>query len=257
MSFVKISSAVAWIVGSLLVVPGGVFKCYDWFFHRPKVVPSYVCRMITTGPRKNALSTSYLAELMHLSADRPTLCKQFDKDLAEKRVCLSAVIKEANVKVIKPDTVYVDYTVRKPIALLYDFENAAIDEEGVVFPMTPFFSPKKLPEIYLGIKKVSWGEALRGEKIELALNFLKTKINDFLHIRRLDVSQAFASSLGTREIVIMLDEDGFSKILRLTPKNFLQEMGNYLELCKKLPRESQVIDLRIPQLAFIENNPQK
>jgi hypothetical protein len=53
-------------------------------------------------------------------------------------------------------------------------------------------------------------------------------------------------------VVLVLDEQGFTKALRLTPKNFAQEMGNYLELRTKLPPKPQIIDLRVPQLAFIE-----
>jgi cell division septal protein FtsQ len=250
----KISSAVAWIVGSLLVIPGATFKAYEVFFSRPKPLPHYVCRLITTGPQREALSSSYLAELMGLSADHPIVLSQFDRSRAEERIRSSAIIKEAIVKVIKPDTVYVDYTVRQPIALLHDFENTAIDEEGVTFPVAPFFFPKKLPEIYLGISGIRWGELLLGYRMELAQKLLKTIANYSLPIRRLDVSNAFASSLGKREIVVILEENGFSKFLRLTPKNFGQELGNYLELNRNLALESQVIDLRIPQLAFIETN---
>ena len=73
-----------------------------------------------------------------------------------------------------------------------------------------------------------------------------------LQVKRLDVSKAFEPSLGRREVVLILEEQGFTKALRLTPKNFAQELGNYLELRPKLPAIAQVIDLRIPQLAFIE-----
>lgn len=252
----KTSIGLAWIVGSLLIVPGSTVKLYEYFFKRPKPLPHYLCRMIATGPQREALSTSYLAELMQLSADCPTLFNQFDRDLAEKGLRASPVIKEASIKVIKPDTVYVDYTVRKPMALLDDFENTAFDEDGVVFPMIPFFSPKKLPEVYLGIKTVRWGHPLQGHQMALALKFLKTISNYSLHLQRLDVSRAFASSLGKREVIVVVVENGFSKILRLTPKNFTQELGNYLELCQKLPPEPQVIDLRISKLAFVETNQQ-
>jgi hypothetical protein len=162
------------------------------------------------------------------------------------------VIKDAKVKLIEPDTIYVDYTVRQPLAWLYDFENIALDEEGVPFPVSPFFTPKKLPEVYLGIRNFYWNRPLKERSAQLALTILQLLSRLSLNVKRLDVSKAYLPSLGRREVVLILDEQGFTKTLRLTPKNFAQELGNYLELRGKLPAAAQIIDLRIPQLAFIE-----
>ena len=240
--------ALGWIVGSLLLIPGAVYK-----YWKPKQQPhiDYLCRLVQTGPQKEALKTPYLAELIQLSADRPIIAQKFDPILAKRNLKASPVIKNAVIKVIKPDTVYIDYTVRQPIAWLYDFDNVALDDEGVPFPIIPFFSPKKLPEIILGLNTFTWGMPLKNEKTELSLTLLKMMLDKSLSVLRLDVTAAFAPSLGKREVVVVLEENGFSKYLRLTPKNFAQELGNYLELRKTLPPETQVIDLRIPQLAFI------
>ncbi len=243
--------AVAWIVGTLLLVPGSVYKVMHGLkeVHKPS---HYLCRIVQTGPQREALKTPYLAELIDLSADRPILDSQFDSLLAQKKLCSSPVIKTALLKVIKPDTVYIDYTVRQPLAWLYDFENVALDEEGVPFPISPFFSPKKLPQIIIGIKTFTWNQPLKEERVVLALTFLKMMLEYSLPVVSLDVRASTAPSLGQREVVVVLKEKGVSKFLRLTPKNFAQELGNYLELRKTLPLEKQVIDLRIPQLAFIE-----
>ena len=192
------------------------------------------------------------AELMRISADRPVTSLSFDPAVAQKRLRYSPVIKEAKVKLIEPDTIYVDYTVRQPLAWLHDFENIALDEEGVPFPVSPFFSPKKLPEIYLGIRNFYWNRPLKEPRAELALTILQLLNRLSLQVKRLDVSKAFLRSLGRREVILILEEQGFTKALRLTPKNFAQELGNYLELRPKLPPIPQIIDLRIPQLAFIE-----
>lgn len=246
LSYVK---ALAWIVGSLLLIPGAAYKLWH-----PQPHVDYLCRVVQTGPQREALKTPYLAELIQLSADRPIIAQRFDPILAKRKLRSSPVIKDALVKVIKPDTVYIDYTVRQPIAWLYDFENVALDDEGVPFPIIPFFSPKKLPEVILGIKTFNWAVPLKEEKATLALTLLKMMLEKSLNIVRLDMTKAFAPSLGQREVVVVLVENGFSKFLRLTPKNCAQEIGNYLELRPTLRPETQVIDLRIPQLAFIESN---
>jgi cell division septal protein FtsQ len=242
-----------WVVGSTLLITGGTHKALKIYHNKHKSTAHYyLCRIVQTGPQREALKTTYLAELMSVSANRPITVSAFDSMAAEKRLQSSPVIKEAKVKLIEPDTIYVDYTVRQPFAWLYDFDNIALDEEGVPFPVSPFFTPKKLPEIYLGIQNFYWNRPLKERSAQLALTILQLLSRLSLNVKRLDVSKAYLPSLGRREVVLILDEQGFTKMLRLTPKNFAQELGNYLELRGKLPAAAQIIDLRIPQLAFIE-----
>jgi len=248
--------ALAWIVLSTLFVTGGTYRVVYGgikLYRKKRTDSSYfLSRIVQTGPQKEALPTIYLAELMNLSADRPIHYGYFDPFLAEKKLRACPVIKEAQVHLVQPDTVYVDYTVRQPLAWLYDFENTAIDEEGTPFPVTPFFTPKNLPEIYLGLDQITWNSPLEGKGIELALTLLKILAEVRLPVRRLDLSHAFAPSLGQREIVLITEDHGFSRTLRFSLKNYAQELGNYLTLKSRLPPTSQVIDLRLPQLAFIE-----
>jgi hypothetical protein len=292
--------ALTWIVGSTLVVSGTASMGMKWWRHwkkdRQQDPKHNVVAIIQTGPQKEALKTVYLAEIMGISANRPVNLYRFNSKLAEKKLCDSPVIKEAQVKTMKPGAVHVDYTVRQPIAWIYDFENTAIDEEGVLFPVYPFFSPKKLPEIYLGLppfgfqsedpdrQAASWRIPRNDKYTLLALELIKLlkDSSDLLNVRRIDVSNAFAESYGTREIVLMtedaivLRENNrqtsflFPRILRLSTKNFSQELGNYLKLREELlqkermglslPKEEisevrmpeKIIDFRIPRLAFID-----
>jgi len=248
----KLVQSLTWIVGSALLITGGTYKGLRYYRSHSQAAPSYLCRIVQTGPQREALKTTYLAELMKISADRPVTADSFDPIAAQKRLTSCPLIKEAKVKLTAPDTVYVDYTVRQPLAWLYDFENIALDDEGCPFPVSPFFSPKKLPEIYLGIRNFYWGRPLKERNVELALTILQLLNRLSLQVKRLDVSNAFLPSLGRREVVLIVEEQGHTKALRLTPKNFAQELGNYLELRPKLPAVAQIIDLRIPQLAFIE-----
>jgi len=248
----RLVHSLSWIVGSALFITGGTYKGLQYYRHKHIPLPTYLCRIVQTGPQREALKTTYLAELMKISADLPVTSQSFDPFLAQKRLLSCPLIKEAKVKLTSPETVYVDYTVRQPIAWLYDFENIALDEEGYPFPVSPFFTPKRLPEVYLGIRNFYWGRPLKERNAELALTILQLLNRLSLQVKRLDVSKAFLPSLGRREVVLILEEQGFTKSLRLTPKNVAQELGNYLELRSKLPAVPQIIDLRIPQLAFIQ-----
>ena len=286
-----------WIVGSTFVISGSFHFGLNYFIHR-KYLPSnkpsdFISFLIQTGPQKEVLRTEYLCQLMDLSKDKPKKVSSFDVKIAEKKLLTSPLIQEANVKVIKPSSVYVDYTVRQPVAKIHDFENLAIDKEGYPIPMYPFFPPKNLPEIFLGAEcfpeclegklLIDWGKPIEGALAEISLDLLQKLqpfAKDLFKIRRIDVSKALDESLGKREIVVSLenelhidlDQDPFSSIhlLRLSTKNYAKELGNYLELRKKVLEEEiislrlelpsqrsflkeKIIDLRIDQLAFIRD----
>ncbi|MGR3973377.1 MAG: hypothetical protein QRY72_02215 [Candidatus Rhabdochlamydia sp.] len=248
-----LATALTWIVGSMLIVPGTVYNGYCLLKSSSFFAHHTICRIIQTTPQYERLSTSYLAYLMNLSADQPTKARQFNLSLAKTRLEASPVIKQAHVALIQQDTVYIDYTIRHPIAWIEDYENMAVGEDRVLFPIAPFFSPKKLPRIYLGLspEDALWGKKIDSYQLELAFQCLKTLDLLELHVQKIDVSKALFPSLGQREIVVILEEEKHERILRLTPKDFAQEMGNYLELRQTLDAASIVVDLRIPQVAFI------
>ncbi len=261
--------------------------------------PSYmISALIQTGPEKEALKTEYLAELLDLSVDYPTNLFAFNIKKGEKNLLSSPLIAEAHVKRFPPNGLYIDYEVRKPIARLGDYRNTAIDKNGYIFPLAPFFSPKELPEIYLGIPAFGegedsmgrrggvWQEPLQNPYLDLAFGVLRflegSSWKEGLRIKRIDVSNAFAPSLGSREIVLFTEEDllfhrgeevvccVFPKMLRLSPKEFTQQMNNFLMLRKNMIEDyrnqlssadlphsgrfsSRIVDLRIPHLAFVQN----
>lgn len=290
----SLPAALAWIVGSTLLVTGFGYNGIKYYLKSNSTnrlgKAETVLTIVQTGPQKEALKTVYLAELMGISVDRPLLFSQLNPEEANRRLLRSPVIKEASVKGVKPGTVYVDYSVRQPIAWLYEYTNAAIDEEGAIFPVSPFFSPKKLPEVYLGIPPFSeepWGKFLEGREARLALSLLKLfsepAYRDLFQVRRIDVSNAFAESYGVREIVLLIEdeialrENGKEAVfvsprfLRLSTKNYSQELGNFLKLRPQMLEQEQkglkmpegevaqsiklpekVIDFRLPSLAFIE-----
>jgi hypothetical protein len=290
--------ALSWIVGSTITITGSAHifftKC---LFAKGKTVKTqdlYINSLIQTGPQREPLRSEYLAQLMNLSLDRPIKVTEFDSKRAQKDVLASPLIQEARVKVIKPSTVYIDYTVRQPIAWLYDFENLAMGKDGFVIPMHPFFPPKNLPEIYMGLSpfgqeglglhtpKIQWNVPLHGPYFETSLDLLtrlQPLARDLFRVLRIDVSRMFESSLGRREIVVILQNEIITPnredpilikhFLRLSTKNYPQELGNYIELRKKLMDDDcafleknqllsqpsqldKVIDLRLKQLAYID-----
>lgn len=288
--------ALGWIVGSSLVISASGHALFKAVLQKDNSTQKQakITSLIQTGPQKEALRSEYLAQLMGLSKDRPQLVSRFDLKKAKVSLLSSPLVQEAHVKVLKPSTLYVDYTVRQPLAWLYDYENIALDREGFLIPMYPFFPPKNLPEIYLGLAPfgerpaiahlpiAAWNEPLKGPIIELAFDLLSRMqplSRDLFRIKRIDVSKAYEESLGRREIIVLVDNEIFlpessdpiisTHYLRLSTKNYPQELGNYLELRKtvldndlqklkgqglsqKMSLPEKIIDLRLPQLAYID-----
>lgn len=226
--------------------------------------------IIQTGPKKEALSSAYLAELMDLAGDEKTNLYKFSISKARRSLLSSPLIKQAQVKKIFPNTVFVDYTARLPMALLYDYPNMAIDEEGYVFPISPFFTPKKLPEIYLGLmpfgyaedelgaKGASWNQAVKGDEAKLAFNIINlfSDLNS-IELLRVDVSNAFSDSWGRREIVLIVNDIDhvinderlstlvFPRILRLSTQNYEQDLNTYFLFKDRLMQEAkEKVDLK-------------
>lgn len=284
---ISYTRAFSWIIASAVVFSFLSHKVIDYTFvkKRKASLRQIVSYIIQTGPQKEVVVSDYLAQLLDLSLDKPVLFSTFDLEEAKAKLMRSPILGEVQVKKIKPNMVYVDYTVRKPIALSIDFFNAALDRGGVIIPMHPFFSPKKMPEIYIGEKglqeseDLKFGSTLKGCYIDLAFSVLEVLLDkgkDLFFVKRVDVSESLASSLGKREIIVIIENEVYqqsqeapllsSHFLRLTPRHYSQEIANYLKLREHLleaekhePRNSsfknKIIDLRLPQLAFIDSTP--
>jgi hypothetical protein len=271
--------AVAWIVGSTFVCSGTIYSLHKWLrgscSHRQE---TFVTKIIQTCPQRDRLSSLYLESILGLSQDHPITAKELNIKHLQAKLLELPMIKKAHLELLAKDTIYIDYLLREPIAKVYDFENIACDEEGYLFPLAPFYSPKALPEIYFGAllsKDPGFFTPLPTEPFTLALTIIKSldpiAKQDNFRIQRVDVSSAFCESLGRQEIIMDIQEmklgfqeDITSKYihrLRLSPKDYPKQLGNYLNLHKELttmpqdpledPTELKVIDLRIEGMAYI------
>ena len=209
---------------------------------------SVIQAVVQSAAQYAPLQTTYLAEVLELSQDRPVNLSQFDLQQTHERLVATYFIREALIKKIKPDIIYLEYELRKPIAFLGDYTNTALDQEGMFFPYLPFYPPRNLPQVYLGVKAPPnpWGEKMEAKQITLVSNILKRF--DVGAIQRIDLSQSEAPSAGTRQIVLVLKR---GTILRFTPKNYTQELTNYFMLAKQMTEKALVIDLRNPEMAYI------
>lgn len=191
----------------------------------------------------------FLAEVMGLSVDKPA---SLDLVEAEAKLLKTSLFKKVHLKIPKPHFLLVDYEMRVPIAFLGDYTNTLMDDEGAFFPASPFYSPRLLPEIRLGspFSSLPWEEKMESHPLAIVSEILKMlgKRADM----RIDLSDAQKPSAGQRQIIVSL---GTKRILRLTLKNYPQELSRYLILEKTILKQdpsSYVVDLRVSDMAYIQ-----
>ncbi|MCH9613273.1 MAG: Cell division protein FtsQ [Chlamydiia bacterium] len=212
-----------------------------------------ITEIMQTSMRKGALKTQHLAELIHLGSNTPINLYCFDLEEATKRLTACPLIYEAKVKKRSPSTLHIDYTAYNPIALVGDFYNTAIDETGHLFPISPFLSPKALPEVIFGIQAFE-GWDKKPPHFNEALSLIALFKQHNLSLNHIDLSRLDSPSLGRRELILRTGHH----TLRLPSEEYKKQLGNYLELAGEIRLHEEetgfvpkVIDLRIPNLAFI------
>ncbi len=278
---------ILWIVLSVFLVSGSATAILLAFRYFKGMYTSddryHIAAIVQATSGTETLQNLYFAELLDLSIDHPINLYSFSTKEAFRKLSASPLVKEASIKKIPPGTLYITYEMRKPIAFLANYINTVVDTDGYVFPFKPFFTPKNLPELFLSQEEVGdlhWGDRLQGRELRLAFSFLADleadcECNATL-IQRIDVSKAFASSCGQRQIVLGVEERveraeakqmlfwTRSCILRLNPEEYRQGLANYATLRHYLEEQEYIlvkkegknklspllVDLRLPQLAF-------
>lgn len=256
-----LSKSLLWILLSTLIVSGSALMGTLYYFNtkamRLQDKQYHIVAIVQHCPQSESLKTSYLAELLDLSIDKPINLYLLDKKEAEAKLLASPLIEEGTIQKMRPGTLYIKYKRRTPIAFLGDFTNTGMDDKGNLFPFQPFFTPKRLPVFILG-SQGSWGKPIEKiERLELAKHVLQVfeGIHPCLYVKQIDVSNAYTESHGQRQIVVLLSSLTHSQTiyLRLHPELYAQNIADFRLLQSKLDlsQPSMVLDFRIPQLAFI------
>jgi len=256
------------LLGLLLTVWLFFEQQYDKRRHDPQYD---IIALLQSSEGKESLKTAFLAELLNLSLDLPTNIFQYDAKQGEKALQACPLIKKAHIDKILPATLYIQYEMRTPIAFIGDFHNAAIDDEGILIPFTPFYTPKNIPIFYLGssMESLNWGDSIQDlPALCLAKNIYSALLKAHLpgvRIQAMDLVDAFSEQRGRRQVILRLyakpsdiltsrQEQGF--LLRWDPENYAQCLQNLLTLQTNkaslgAASTLTIIDQRLPQLAFI------
>ena len=211
-----------------------------------------VIETIVQKPTTNFyVQNNYFAEILELSKDEPTNFFQYDVQEAKKRLLKTNMFKCITVKKMKPNSLYIEYEMRSPIAVLGDYTNTVVDQDGFLFPYSPFYVVTNLPEVRLGnhLPLDVWGRYIAQDQLVLLKDILY--LCGSKKISKIDLSEYKNGSAGHREIVLLIDK---GTLIRLSKNNYVQEIASYLALDDqiKLP-ERCILDLRNPGLGALES----
>lgn len=203
------------------------------------------------------LPPGFLAEALDLSQDKPTPWDRFSAKEAEKKLMSYPFFRKVKVRKIEPNAVFVDYVLRTPVARVANYTNRVIDEEGAVFPLEPYYSPKRLPAIRFGDKEDS----------ELGFSLMQELKGSRLLL--IDLSDAHSDALGRRKIVVVLEEMLFKEggvvrqpvLLQLSADDPFDSLARWQKIRSLVidnkdvkisgKNKGLIIDLRLPHLGYI------
>lgn len=255
---IPIKKALIWILLSTLLVSGTATMGYLYYQHwleARKSDKSYVISEIKQITESNqTLDTNHLASILNLSIDRPINLHTFSLGEAQKKLQESTLFSDCDIKKQGMGTVVIYYTLRKALGSVADLEEGLIDRKGVIYPKLSYLNPEKLPRVYFGLKSVQWGQKVDKKLMEICHNILSFFNDDSkFQLEQIDLSHAFDSSYGSREIILTIHTNSNTHYLRCATKEYLKAFQHYQTLFPLLHKEFQpiVIDLRIPHQAYI------
>jgi cell division septal protein FtsQ len=254
-----LSRAFFYIMLSVVLLWGTLFVA--WWYHgytfekKQKNAAFQLRTILSSSKTQDSLTAKQLTTLLGLSEDAPNIYS-IDPYVAKQTLENYPAIKSAKVLRLRPNALFVDYELRTPYFRLIDFENMAVDNEGYPFYLYPIFTPKKIPELYLGLQNVSWNTKNTQKEFALAVDvaeFIQKEYPNDLHLVRIDTHNVQNPSLGAQEIVIVFKDAHSSLYARLDVQDYKTGLKRLLRLRNGEARE-RVVDLRSRGFALVKDS---
>lgn len=244
----KITFFVKIIIAVLLLVL--FFEIFVYNF----IIPS------KKAPRVNISGNSFYSAQEVADFLLPMNCTSFysfDVDSALSILCSIPGVKNASIKKVFPNKIYIKLEERKPVSVTYanidgKTKPLQIDEEGFLFPEKVKIDEAKVP-IISGIPVEYLGEGMRiPEKYRTLINQIKilseSRNNYFQFLSEICVQP---KDYGNFELVLIPVD---SKIKVLADRTLNEEVFKYmmisLDVAETLKENVSVIDLRYGQTSF-------
>ena len=179
------------------------------------------------------LDSIYLEEILGVNGDEPPRWKDLSADRLTGALLNCPSIEEGHVVKKWRGCLEVTYRLREPLFLIYGSEGLAIDEKGVIFPLSPFYTPRALPQLVLSRKETPLKDVQAACRIASLLGGEGVELVDF----------SFAE-----EVVVHLAGPSHH-FMRLHPQNIENGIRRYQKILSS--QYFTVADLRFQEIALL------
>jgi hypothetical protein len=231
------------VIVSILCIAGAC--SFFLQFSQKKDNNSQIVKLVLKQRGEDSLPLPLFAEMLSLSCDHSLSYSDFNIQNSEEALRLIGIFKKIKLRKYKPETVVVEYELYRPSYIWGEYTNTLINDQGLLMPYFPYFTPKKLPTLYLD-----------SERSQTYFEYLQ-KLHAFVskgNIEMVDLRGMNAISKAKRQVILQLNQEGEVHILRLDPVFIEEQFSNYFTLLpyfKKTKQRSFLIDLRFPEAAYI------
>lgn len=232
---------------------------YLYLFGKKYQRPVLLKALIQKTPTIDQLSPRFFSDYLGLSPlGQPLILKRLDAVKIQNRLKEFPVFKSIEAEFTPLGELCVSYDLRRPLFELYDYKNCGLDKEGFITPLVPFYSPKKLPQIYLGLKQLSWDEPHNISQALDIVDFFEKNQFQGINLKRIDLSRLNHKLISHREIIVIVSVGNVDHYLRIHPSLIQKALVRYVSIflepkLKKTISKSCVFDARISKFATIKN----
>ena len=229
-------------------------KGYHSYYHIRAMSPAYQVKELLTP---QLIPQAWIEQWLDLSLAHPTCIDAINVEQAKQQLLSTSIFSEVTVKKVGT-ALAIDYKLRTPIALLKNFSHTFLDQQGYVIaqPLDLRYLPS-VPTLELYVPNdifhhsTIWNSQIPSAYLEIIRYISQAFVP--LEVVRIDLSKMTQSSLGRREIIVILKEGTTYYTLRCNPYDLTSATQRFFRLYQKLlqPMNSScTIDLRIAKIAL-------
>lgn len=206
----------------------------------------------------NPLSPRFFSDYLGLSPSGKALnLHKLDESKIQKKLQEFPIFKTIQAQLSEQGELLVSYELRKPIFILSDYGNLGLDAEGYILPLKPYYSPKILPQVYLGIEHFQWNHKHPISHALEVLSFFQKQHNDAFSIQTIDLSRLSHKIPAHREVIVTMVFLNKKHYLRLHPDRIEMALKRYIHLFTEAKLQSQlaksfIFDARITKFATLK-----
>jgi hypothetical protein len=243
------------IVGSCCMIS---LPTYLYLFGQKKLASTKLTTLIQKTPTMQALSPRFFSNYLGLNPKGKNIAiKRLDIQKINKKLKAFPIFKSIHAEFTKEGELEVNYHLRSPQYTLKDFSNCGVDEEGYLFPLAPFYTPKKLTQIYLGLQDLNFSKKHYVLLANQIIEFFNLNKLDQLSIALIDLSKMNSNLKSHQEVIVTIEFLDKKHYLRIHPQNMDKALTRYVSLFKESSIKDKifnscVFDARIQKFATLK-----